>query len=151
MNAVPIAPNLPPVCGGGIAWADLNHDGRLDLVMTGREVDSTFTSPTLENADRGLYRNHFYVLNYKHGYFVETGFKLTGVTGSHRAGLLAPLDADGDGDIDLLSSGYRGPMRSSGGSDINADLYHTALYENTFGVFGLARHDQQPAEYPDEF
>lgn len=139
MRAVPIAPDLPPICGGGVVWADVNNDGALDLIMTGRESDSSLTAPTLEDADKGYYRNHFYVLHYANGYFIESGFNLTGVTGSPRGGLLAPIDVDGDGDLDLFSSGYRGPMRTSGGSDIHADLYFSALYLNTFDSFAITR------------
>ena len=148
MSPVPIAPDLEPVCGGGIAWADLNNDGMLDLVMTGRENDSSLSSPTVEGADQGFYKNHFYLLRYDNGYFVEGGFNLTGVTGSHRGGLLAPLDIDGDGDLDLFSAGYRGPMSSSTGTDINEDLYFTALYQNTFDSFALTRSTNSPPSAP---
>lgn len=148
MSPVPIAPDLEPVCGGGIAWADLNNDGILDLVMTGRENDSSLSSPTVEGADQGFYKNHFYLLRYDNGYFVEGGFNLTGVTGSHRGGLLAPLDIDGDGDLDLFSAGYRGPMSSSTGADINEDLYFTALYQNTFDSFALTRSTNSPPSAP---
>ncbi|MDD2600393.1 MAG: FG-GAP-like repeat-containing protein [Kiritimatiellae bacterium] len=138
MSAVPIAPDVEPICGGGIAWVDLNGDGVLDLIVTGRESDSSLASPTLENAERGFYRNHFYLLHYDNGYFVESGFNLTGVTGFHRGGLLLPIDIDGDGDLDLLSAGYRGPVSSTGSSTINEALYFTALYENKFNSFALS-------------
>lgn len=139
MQPVPAAPDLPPVAGGHLTWADLNHDGAPDLLLTGRQVDSTLTGPTPEDADKGLYGNRFYFLRYKDGYFVESGFNLTGVTGSHRSALLAPLDMDGDGDLDLFSAGYRGPMSSSSGSDIHEDLYASALYENRFADFALSQ------------
>lgn len=151
MSAVPMAPDVDPVGGGGIAWADMNSDGTLDLLVSGRENDSSMTSPTLEDADRGFYKNQFYLLHYENGYFSESGFNLTGVTGSHRGGLLTPLDIDGDGDLDLFSSGYRGPMRSNGGSDINEDLFFSAFYENNFDRFALTRSTNTPPTAPTVF
>jgi alpha-tubulin suppressor-like RCC1 family protein len=151
MSAVPMAPDLEPVCGGGIAWADMNSDGTLDLLVSGREDDSSITAPTLAAADRGFYKNRFYLLRYDNGYFVESGFNLTGVTGCHRGGLLAPLDIDGDGDLDLFSSGYRGPMRTAGGSDINDELYFSAFYENNFDSFALTRSTNTPPTAPTAF
>jgi alpha-tubulin suppressor-like RCC1 family protein len=151
MSAVPFAPDLPTISGGGIAWADMNSDGTLDLLVTGREGDSSITSPTLADADRGFYRNRFYLLHYDNGYFVESGFNLTGVTGSNRGALLTPLDMDGDGDLDLFSSGYRGPMRSNGGSDLNDELFFSAFYENNFDRFALTRSTNSPPTTPTAF
>jgi hypothetical protein len=151
MSAVPMAPDLDPVAGGGIAWADMNSDGTLDLLASGRKRDSAITSPTLLNADRGFYKDQLYLLHYDNGYFVESGFNLTGVTGCHRGALLAPLDIDGDGDLDLFSSGYRGPMRTNGGSDMNDELFFSAFYENNFDRFALTRSTNSPPTAPTAF
>jgi len=113
-----IGADLPGVGIGSVDWGDFDGDGDLDLVITGRT--SSFGQVTQ------IYRNDG-------GSFETVNAGLTDLQG----GSVSWGDFDGDGDLDLVTTGYGG---SSG--------YSTIIYENqgsgTFqsidaGLFGMAK------------
>jgi len=152
MRAVPMEPGLAPVIGGNLAWGDLNHDGALDLLVAGREVDfGSTTGSTLEEANLGFYLNRLYFLSYENGYFVESSYALTGVSGSTRSTLLAPLDVDGDGDLDLFSAGYRGKTSETALSAVNEALCRSSVFLNSFDSFSGSHKVNTPPVAPTQF
>jgi len=94
---------------GSVAWGDYDNDGDLDILVSGA---------TASDRVARLYRND------GAGTFVDVGASLTGVSG----GALAWGDYDNDGDLDILLSGFYGPLVASPPST-------TKLYRNDGGVF----------------
>ncbi len=85
--------NVEGVSFGAAAWADFDGDGFLDFVVTGVTGTAPDTGPPITR----LYRN-------SEAGFVETGFEFTGVYESS----VEWADADNDGDLDLLLTGFTG-------------------------------------------
>ncbi len=152
MKAVPVEPGIKPVFGGNIAWGDINCDGTLDLLVTGRKQNfSSTTGSTQEDADLGFYGNKFYLLSYVNGYFVESGYQLTGVSGSTRSTLLAAMDVDADGDLDFFSAGYRGKTGENKLTVIDEALCRSSLFLNDFETFTSGQRTNTPPSAPTQF
>jgi len=84
---VPLNAPVTDVAGRSMAWADVNGDASLDLIVAGIEADS-------------VQRTRLY-LNDGDGGLSETETALTNVA----AGTIAPADVDLDGDSDLALAG----------------------------------------------
>ena len=83
--------NLVPVSRGASDVGDIDDDGDLDLIVAGNENASRGeTTKLYENVDDGA--------------FAEVDADLAGVD----SGTTDFFDADGDGDLDLLVTGYQG-------------------------------------------
>ena len=79
--------NLMGVSTSSSAWGDFDNDGYLDVILTGRSTNASFT---------GLYRNN------RDQTFTLVNAGLTNV----QFGSAAWADSDLDGDLDLLLAGY---------------------------------------------
>ena len=80
------AQRLKGVAGGSASFGDIDNDGDLDILMTGKGIKGDACH---------LYRN------YGDGYFAEISTGLTGI--SHGGAYFA--DLDGDDDLDILLAG----------------------------------------------
>jgi len=98
---------LARVANGSVACGDYDNDGDLDIVITGDYIGGV-------NAFTTIYRND-------NGFFVDIHPPLVQVYGSAAAW----GDYDGDGDLDLLISGFR---------DTDS-TFHTNIYRNDNGTF----------------
>jgi hypothetical protein len=78
---------LPGVGNGSVAWGDYDNDGDLDILLAGHSSSGRFTL--------SIYRND------GAAGFKDSGVALGGVAGSAAAW----GDYDGDGDLDILSTG----------------------------------------------
>ncbi|MFA6109245.1 MAG: Ig-like domain-containing protein, partial [Candidatus Latescibacterota bacterium] len=103
---------------GGLAWADYDGDGNLDLAVSG--IDDGWSTSTL------LYRNR------PAGFLSPVSLGL--IPSWRLAGDLAWIDFDADGDADLALSG-----RTS------TSVYHAAVLANTRGAFSVAWSDSLEA------
>lgn len=94
VNFTVVATNLPGVYGGNLQWADMDNDGRLDLVICGGATDSSDgggqTLILRQQAD---------------GTFTDIGAGLAGFTD----GFITAVDADTDGALDLFAAGSSWP------------------------------------------
>lgn len=100
-----IGANLQGVFYGAVSWADYNHDGRLDIVITGRDNN--------KNNYTKLY------LNNGNGFDEDTRSNLIAVSRSS----LAWGDYDNDGQIDLFITGID-----------NNDEHASQLYRNNGSI-----------------
>ena len=89
------AGSLPGLFYGAVAWGDYDNDGYLDIVIGGMDNNSTIISKIYKNTGNG---------------FVESyPNTLTGIY----AGSVAWGDYDGDGDLDILLTGWDGSNKIS--------------------------------------
>ncbi len=130
--AEPGAAEPPTVNVFNMDFADLNGDGRLDIV--------TFNTENLLGIDAG---------------WLEQPRNANEPWIFHRIGSYAPdqlvgitvADIDGDGDADLMTGGYSGASNAAtsrledGVADITAALGRLAWFENLGAGAGWARHD----------
>lgn len=86
------------VHNSGIALADFDRDGDLDIVMAGPRAISNLSCYMLENDGRGRFSLDATAFAPDGGYFRCHG------------GEIFEFDADGDGDIDLVSNSWTGPV-----------------------------------------
>jgi uncharacterized repeat protein (TIGR01451 family) len=84
---------LTGVGGSSVAWGDYDNDGDFDILLTGANSSNT---PVTK-----LYRNDGPAASSGWS-FVDSGVALTGVS----SGSVAWGDADNDGDLDILLTGY---------------------------------------------
>ncbi len=98
---------LARINDSGAAWGDYDNDGDLDIVITGDYVGGV-------NAFTTVYRNDC-------GIFVDIHPSLVQVSGS----AVAWGDYDGDGDLNLIISGFR---------DTDS-TFHANIYRNGNGTF----------------
>jgi VCBS repeat protein/flagellar hook capping protein FlgD len=103
---VDIGAGLTAVASGGLAWGDFDGDGDLDLAASG----STNGAPS--GASAKIYRNDG-------GTFVNAS---SGIAAGGYFGAVAFGDVDGDGDLDLVVTGYN-----------TAGTPTTSLYRNDAG------------------
>jgi len=82
--------SLTALASGALAWGDYDRDGDLDLAACGT------SSGNLSGATAKVYRND-------DGTFVDAS---SGIAGGGFMGAIAFGDLDGDGDLDLLVTGY---------------------------------------------
>jgi hypothetical protein len=97
--------SLTGVTYSSVAWGDYDTDGDLDILLTGSTNSSDYISK--------IYRNDS-------GIFTDIN---SGLTGVYR-GSVAWGDMDGDGDLDILLTGYQ-----------NATTYVSKVYRNDNGIF----------------
>ncbi len=118
-KAADLSPDIAPVYRGRAAWVDLDHDGHRELVIGGRELDASsnpgtygwYGDPTKVDLE-GYYSNHTRILAHQgDNTFVEAGLRLPGTMGDNAPSLLACLDLDGDGDLDIFTAGCAGSAR----------------------------------------
>ena len=102
---------IPGVLEGAVAWGDYDNDGDLDLLLTG-------LLSSLENIAR-VYEND-------NNTFSDIGAGLTGI----RRGGVAWVDYDGDGDLDIMTTGRID----------NVINRRTFLYQNEEGIFSPVSH-----------
>jgi FG-GAP-like repeat len=102
---VDVRAGLPGVAEGSVAWGDIDHDGDLDLVLTGRTGSGVPLSLIYRNDD---------------GVFADLEAGLTGVGNS----AVAWGDYDRDGALDLLLTGL-----NSAGTSISV-VYRNELTQN---------------------
>ena len=103
---IPLTTNdLPHVWGGAATWADINGDGRDDVVLTGSTSPdypyATESAVLINDGNNGLIR-------------VEAGIP------PFMFGQASFADIDGDGDQDMALSG-----------DLGSGRLHAGIYENT--------------------
>lgn len=84
---IKINTNIPGVRTGSVDWGDFDHDGDIDILITGESINNTILSR--------IYRND------RNNIFNEIDTKITGVYLSDGAW----GDYDNDGDLDLFISG----------------------------------------------
>ncbi|QTE22997.1 FG-GAP-like repeat-containing protein [Polaribacter cellanae] len=85
---------LPNVYSGSVAFGDVDNDGDLDVLITGKTGGGTRISKTYTNDGNGNYTEKQ---------------SLAGIAGSS----VAFGDIDNDGDLDILLTGYTGSKRIS--------------------------------------
>ncbi|HWN94190.1 MAG TPA: FG-GAP-like repeat-containing protein, partial [Methylomirabilota bacterium] len=101
-----VAPGLPGVVEGAVAWADYDNDGRLDFLLTGGiprrtdQDDDTSLTPISQ-----LWRNT------GNGFANVTGTATPGLPGVHWSSV-AWADYDNDGRLDFLISGWNRSLYS---------------------------------------
>lgn len=100
-----IGANIQGVFYGAVSWVDYNHDGRLDIIITGRDIE--------KNNYTKLY------LNNGNGFDEDTRSDLIAVSRSS----LAWGDYDNDGQVDLFITGID-----------NNDEHVSQLYRNKGSV-----------------
>jgi FG-GAP-like repeat len=118
----------PPVVNAfNMDFADLNRDGRLDIV--------TFAAGNLIGTDAG---------------WIEQPARLGDPWEFHEIGSYAPdqvvglavADIDGDGDDDVMTGGYSlGSRLEDGVAEVDAALGRLAWFENRDGGMSWVRHD----------
>jgi hypothetical protein len=100
--------------GGGCRWGDYNNDGGLDIAVFGRNQSNTALSEIFRNGGADSFTD----IN-------------AGLTGNYQ-GAAAWGDYDGDGDLDLIISGYNGnALYRNDGNDLFVKLTpwnHAARY-----------------------
>ncbi len=100
---------LAGASGGSVAWGDYDRDGDMDILITG-STGASRTAQVYRNAGPGI--------------FTDAGASLTGTT----EGSASWADYDNDGDLDLLLTGFSGPLVASSPPT-------TKLYRNDVGTF----------------
>ncbi len=101
--------NLTGAREGSVAWGDYDNDGDLDILLTGRDTNLDGIALVYQNQD---------------GVFGEDTAASANLTGVYYSSV-AWGDYDGDGDLDILLTGY-----DSGGG------FNALIYENQDGIFG---------------
>jgi alpha-tubulin suppressor-like RCC1 family protein len=106
--AVDVNGQLAGVYRGRLRWLDLDHDGRRDLLVSGREQD-VYTSNPDYDYPLSTWPNRLQVYrNLGNDAFEDAQLELPGVSGYVGPNPLAVADVDGDGDVDLFAAGTRG-------------------------------------------
>ena len=95
--------NLPGVGFGHAEWGDYDHDGDLDILLTGETGHSDYLSTVLRNDGNAFFDTH--------AYFPQITF-----------GVIKWADVDGDSDLDVLVSGV---------NEISSDFGLTQYWINT--------------------
>jgi hypothetical protein len=127
-----IAAALTSVGGSSVAWGDVDNDGDLDILLTGLGAGARVSKVYRNDGASG---------------FTDIGAGLTGVSSSSAAW----GDADGDGDLDILLTGwtdtarvsrvYRNNSRpklgsvtpASGGAPVGPTAYFTTTWSDPDG------------------
>ena len=109
---------LTGIVAGGLAWGDYDNEGDLDLAVIGNDVQGQIIK---------IYRND-------NGTFNEDPFKLLK---EMDFGAVSWVDVDGDGDLDLATSGQRGPA--------DAFAPYSAVNDNLESRFNPNRRPDPPA------
>lgn len=110
--------------GGSVAWGDYDNDGDLDILLIGSSIGGSHYS---------------YIFNNDDGVFTDIGAGLLGLGG----GSGSWGDYDGDYDLDLLLTGYRGSSAytriyrndDSVFTDIEAGLYNVMHGKSDWGDY----------------
>jgi alpha-tubulin suppressor-like RCC1 family protein len=111
--AVAVNGELAGVYRGRLRWLDLDHDGRRDLLLSGREQD-VYTSNPDYDYPLSTWPNRLQVYrNLGHDAFEDAQLDLPGVSGYVGPNPLAVADVDGDGDVDIFTAGTRGRPHDS--------------------------------------
>ncbi|WKV13343.1 FG-GAP-like repeat-containing protein [Marivirga harenae] len=105
------AVSLHGIDRGSVEWGDYDADGDLDLLISGQDGESGSVTK---------------IYNNENGTFTEVETSLTGVS----FGIASWVDFDGDGDLDVMLSGF-----TSTGPKVSE------LYENTGTTFSLVFED----------
>ncbi len=102
---------LPGLERGAMYWVDLDHSGRRDLLISGREMDYDPLPPVWPPGyeyPEDTYPNRVWILrNMGRDIFEEAACKLPGVSGLLAPPPLAVADITGDGSVDLFAAGTR--------------------------------------------
>ena len=80
--------SLPGISGCSVAWADFNNDGKLDILMTGTDMNGNPLTQVWQNAGNGTFAK------------VNSGLPPL------IAGAVAVADFNNDGNTDILLTGY---------------------------------------------
>lgn len=100
----------PQIFRGNVIWGDYNNDGRLDALAVGRNIPES--GPW--NTYLTLYKNNGNGFDQ-----VETGIPITGIYNA----VLAWIDYNNDGNLDLLYTGTTNKETSDSSNDVFAKLY----------------------------
>jgi len=138
-----IGAGLSPLFAGSLAWADWNNDGLPDLFATGRMYDQWSSS------SYGIYPHRTVIFtNDGFGSFRNALPDMPGVSVSADitfsrlfTNALAPLDWDGDGDLDLFLAGVRTYIYTTTPGDIYTGIQKSMVAD----AAGFGRPNTAPA------
>jgi len=114
-----VANTVPGIRAGDLKWGDYDHDGDLDIVVTGNIISASGTEPYLEAFEN---KNGVLVLD-EYSVFSGRGVDFSSVS---------LQDIEGDGDLDVIAVGRSG------------DGALTAVYDNVIGIRNKNRIPKAP-------
>lgn len=146
--ALPVDTSVEAAYGGNVAWADLDSDGRPEVLLTGTTSGATtgnsnsdpYGEDDIQYPLHKIARNYLKILRWNGAKYVDAGMELPGTVGFAGPSILDVKDFDGDGRPDIVHGGcfgyksvvfaHQGPNRSICGMKLlrnQIDVSPTAL------------------------